>query len=269
MKNYTVLSLIGAIFIFSIFFAVPTSAFEVQGFPGSSWGQITYDNDKLTGSGLMGNINQGVEWFTLPWDVRFTTFAEYRLRTRAHNKTYYDTRGPAFGIDFRKSIFSFGMAYYWEYFPELNTTSKNREIYLTWYYDWDLKPKGKELFLGIKGLPGSNWASMTYDINGLNGSGVQGFINQGIDWFKLPGDIMFNTFAEYRLKTRTKNKQYYDTNGIALGIDLRKSVFHFGVNYYWEKLPELSQSSNRVQFYLTWFQTWDLKKYFKSEKTPE
>lgn len=266
MTNYRTWHLIGVILLSTIFFTAHAGALEIQALPGSVWGQTTYDNDGISGSGFMGFMNQGIEWLTLPGDVKLTTFAEYRLRTRAYNKTYYDTRGPAIGIDFKKSIFSFGLAYYWEYFPGLLTTSKNRELYLTWFYDWDLKPKDKDLFLGIKGLPGSNWASLTYDINGLNGSGAQGFINQGIDWFKLPGDVMVNTFVEYRFKTRSQNTKYYNTSGTALGLDFKKSVFHFGVNYYWEKLPELNQTSNRAQFYAYWFYTWDLKDYFKPKQ---
>lgn len=263
MTNFKALFLAGAILFCTVFFVAPSGALEIQGLPGSVWGQTTYDNDGLTGSGFMGFMNQGVHWLTLPGETKLVTFAEYRLRTRAHNKTYYDTRGSALGVELRKSIFSLGAAYYWEYFPGLRTTSKNREVYLYWFYDWDLKPKDKDLFLGIKGLPGSNWASLTYDINGLNGSGAQGFINQGIDWFKLPGDVMVNTFVEYRFKTRTQNTTYYNTSGTAVGLDFKKSVFHFGVNYYWEKLPELKQTSNRAQLYVYWFHSWDLKDYFK------
>lgn len=246
-------------------FAVSVSAFEIQGLPGSTWGQITYDNDNLTGSGSMGNINQGVDWLTLPGGITLNTFAEYRYRVRAKNKLYYDTHGPALGIELKKSIFQAGFDFYWEYFPELGRTSNNREFFLIGFYDWDLKSSDKPRLLGlnIKGFPGSVWGILTYDVNGLNGSGAQGFVNQGINWGTLPGNIDLITFAEYRYRARTKNQQYYDASGPALGIEFRKSVFSWGIDYYWERFPGLGEASNKVQFYLTWFYDWDLKKLQK------
>ncbi len=237
--------------------AYPAEKYEILGLPGSNWVNLSYDNDQISGSGAMGNVSQGIDWFALPGDIIVDTYVEYRHRSRTENKQYFDAEGPAVGLEFRKSIFSFGFAYYWEWFPVLRETSENKEIYIDWYYGWDFKKGGSSWFLG---LPGSNWASLAYDANGLNGSGAMGYINQGVNWFKLPGDIIFNTFVEYRHRSRTKNKLYYDTGGPAVGVEFQKSYFSLGIDYYWERLPILAESSNRFQVYLTWYYWWDLKK---------
>lgn len=241
------------------------SAFEVLGCPGSIWGQITHEKNTISGSGIMGFVNQGVDWFNLPGDIVLNTFAEYRYRARTQNQKYYNSNGPAVGIILKKSVFQLGMDFYWEHFSELGETSKNREFFLTWFYTWDLKSPDNPKFLGIKlnGLPGSTWGVLTNDINGINGSGAQFFVNQGVNWTTLPGNIDLVTYAEYRYRARTRNQEYYDAQGPAVGVEFRKSYFTWGMDYYWERLPGLGQREDILQFYLTWYYDWDLKKVLK------
>jgi len=121
--------------------APSTYAFEIQGLPGSTWGQTHYEGEGLTGPGALGWVNQGIDWTTLPGGVVFNTYAEYRFRLRTENKEFYNGYGPVLGLEFKKSIFSLGVDYYWERFPELSENSNRLQYYLTWYYSWDLKKK--------------------------------------------------------------------------------------------------------------------------------
>jgi len=196
----------------------------------------------------------------LPGDVTLNTYVEYRYRARTEQNIYYDANGPAIGLALKKSVFEFGMDYYQENFPRLNKTSDNNEIYLTWFYDWDLKKSGVINFSEIEGFSGSTWGRAVYDTTGLTGSGFNGWINQGIDWVKLPGDIIFNTYIEYRYKAREKQDDYYNVYGPAIGLELKKSVFRLGMDYYWEKYPVINQNSESFEIYLTWYYNWDLKK---------
>lgn len=109
-------------------------------------------------------------------------------------------------------------------------------------------------------MPGSTWGQLTHDVDDLVGSGAMGYINQGIDWVKLPGDITLNTFAEFRYRLRTKNDEFFDAYGPAVGVELKKWMFHLGASYYWEHFPEADESSRKVQYYLNWFYGWDLLK---------
>jgi hypothetical protein len=227
------------------------------GYPGGFWGQGTHDDDQISGSGGMGWINQGIDWVKFSDDIALDTYVEYRYRTRELNRPYYDTQGPAVGMELRIDFLSIGADVYWESLPVLGTSSTNREFYAVWFYEWDFKNKEKGE-PGLVSFPGSFWGRLAYDVDGLNGSGAQGFINQGVDWFFLPGGIVTNTYAEYRYRSRTNNNKYYDANGPAVGLEFKKWFLHRGVDYYWERDPILNVSSNRSQFYLTWFYTWDL-----------
>ena len=89
---------------------------------------------------------------------------------------------------------------------------------------------------------------------------VQGYFNQGIDWVTLPGKLTLNTFAELRYRFRENNKDFYNAYGPAVGVEFRRTPFHLGVDYYWERFPELSDSSNRFRYYLSWYYDWDLKR---------
>ena len=249
--------IIASAFVSAVFALWPGVGWaEPIGYSGGIWGQGTHDDDLISGSGGMGWIHQGVDWVNLPGEIVFNTYAEYRYRTRKLNRPYYDSQGPAVGMEFKKDFLTIGSDVYWERLPELGRSSTNRELYITWFYEWDFNKENKS---GSFALPGSSWGNLTYDVDGLNGSGAQGFVNQGVDWFTLPGGIVTNTYAEYRHRSRTKNNQYYDAGGPAVGLEFKKWFLHLGVDYYWERDPLLNLSSNRTQFYLTWYYTWDLK----------
>ncbi len=113
------------------------------GLPGAIWFSLVHDINGPTGSGGMGWINQGIDWITVPGGAVLNTYAEYRYRTRSKLEDYYDARGPAVGLEFRKPLFRIGADYYWQYYPVLEERSKDLEFYLTWYVDWDLAKRNK------------------------------------------------------------------------------------------------------------------------------
>ena len=240
--------------LYVLFAASPSSAYEIEAFPGAIWGQTSYDDDNYSGSGVMGFVNQGVQWYTFPFDVKLVTYAEYRHRSRNKNQLYYDTGGPAVGVELRKSYFTLGADYYWERLPVLGESSNRAQVYLGWFVTWDIN----ELTGGDHSFPGSSWGQVSYDNDDYSGSGVMGFINQGVELYRLPADIPMIAYAEYRHRSRTKNQLYYDSGGPAVGVEFRKSVFSWGANYYWERLPVLGEGSNRIQLYMSMFIDWDL-----------
>jgi hypothetical protein len=247
-------------FLCGLFLMVSSPASGIEGLPGSTWGNLSHSVQGLTGSSAMGWINQGIDWTTLPGDITFNTYVEYRYRARTKQKEYYNAQGPAIGLEFKKSYFRLGADYYQQRFPKLGETSYNREVYLNGFYDWDLSRPGRSLPLGIVGFPGAVWGNETYFLNGLTGSGVMGWINQGIDWITLPGGIIFNTYVEYRYRARTKQREYYDAEGPAVGLEFKKASFRLGMDYYWEQFPKLGEGehSHSLEYYLIWYLDWDL-----------
>ncbi len=112
----------------------------------------------------------------------------------------------------------------------------------------------------IEGLPGGTWASFNYDLHGLTGSGGMGWVNQGIDWVELPGEIMVNTYAEYSLRDRTKKETYYDARGPSVGIKFEKSYFNLGAEYYWTDYPKQNERDTGYKYTFGWYYSKDLKK---------
>ena len=136
-------SVLGGILVFILILSLPVRALSIEGFSGSTWDTATHDFDSLVGSGLQGYVNQGIDWTTLPGGIGLNTFAEFRYRIRSENTDFYNAYGPALGIEFRKSPFKLGVDYYWERFPGLDETDAKFQVYLTVYYDWDLKRLNK------------------------------------------------------------------------------------------------------------------------------
>ena len=236
-------------------------AFEIEGYPGSIWGSAAYDDDKLNGSNWseMGFINQGVQWLTLPTKAHLVTYAEYRRRARTYHPEYFDTGGPVVGAELRWDYLTIGTDYYWEQL--VGASSSREQYYATVYYTWSLADK----LSWAEALPGTVWAQATLDNDNYNGSSMMGFVNQGIQWVTLPGNIPFITYVEYRYRTRNKNRGYYDTNGPAAGFEFRKSYFSLGADYYWVRELDGPQANpvwyqnSHWQVYLTLFMSWDLK----------
>ena len=163
----------------TLVFLTPTSfSFEIQALPGSSWGEISYDDDRLVGGGAIGHINQGIDWITLPGDFTLNTFVEFRYRFRSENKRFYNVFGEAIGVQLKKRYFDIGINYLWERFPNLVGNSNNVQYYLNWYYGWDLEGKiSLSDQLNILGLPGNSWGEISYEDNSLTGAGAIGHIN--------------------------------------------------------------------------------------------
>lgn len=241
-------------------------AFEVEAYPGSIWGGLSYDADTRNGanSSGMGFVNQGVQWLTVPTNAKLVTYAEYRRRARTYKPQYFDTGGPAVGVELRWDYLTVGADYYWErhvWDPLVGAASYRVQYYGTLYYTWSLADK----LWWAEGLPGGVWAQATYDNDNYSGSGMMGFVNQGIQWVTLPGNIPFITYVEYRHRTRSINRGYYDTKGPAAGLEFRKSYFTLGADYYWMRELDGPESNtawaanSHWQVYLTFFLSWDLK----------
>ncbi len=112
--------------------------YEPLALPLSLWGKMSYDLHGEEGSGSMGWVKQGVDWFSLGgW--RFNTYGAYNWRLRSKNRTYYDVYGPSVGAVFRRRYFDVGAECYWQRFPQLYRTARTFNISLGWYYSWDLK----------------------------------------------------------------------------------------------------------------------------------
>jgi hypothetical protein len=235
-----------------------------EAYPGALWGTASRDFNNIEGLGTMGFISQGVQWVTLPGDVRFQTYASYSWRFRSENRDYYDAHGPGLGLEFSWKFFNLGAVYESRKYPapQPEQSSNNILSYLTWYnrFDFISPNEGSASFLGIPvlGFPTTTWGQVFRDFNQLEGFGTQGWLNQGIEWFRF-SEVSFKTQATYRWRFRSEKQLYYDAHGPGLGVELSRKSIDLGLEYSWMRYPNLGTSTNDWHLYLTWYLDWDLK----------
>jgi len=239
-------------------------AYSPLGYPGDSWGEGTRDLNGIEGYGTMGFVRQGVDWFDLPGGIPVDTYGEYVWNVRSLNKKYYNGYGPGLGIMFSKSIFDFGVDFNWSEYPGLHQIEDYDTIFTRWYdlWDWSNPAHIHKIFgIPIVGLPLWTWGALFYDLTqNVQGNGTQGYVNQGIDWFKLPwGGAVFDTYAAYNWRLRTLNSAYFNAYGPGLGSQIVVGPFKIGAEYDWFRYPGLSGQFNSFQFFWTWYYNWDLK----------
>jgi len=120
---------------------IPDVSMGIEGLSGSSWGELTYESgDSLSGPSAQGYIKQGVDWITIH-HYQLDTFAALHYRFRTDNSDYYNAFGPALGMELKKGPVNIGVQYYWERFTELHRSNNQLQVFVRWWYGWDLLKK--------------------------------------------------------------------------------------------------------------------------------
>lgn len=234
----------------------------IEGLSGSSYGSVVQDLVGSTGLAVSASIQQGIDWFKLPGDITVSTYGEYKYSTRTSEKRYFDASGYGVGVEFKKSDFKLGAEYFWDTFTQQDQTKVTELLYFSWFRDWTKRIWSDDeegSWLKMDALSGSTYGKATHDFAGLTGTSISGYINEGIDWFTLPGAVIFNTYAEYRASFRTKDSRYYNAHGPAVGFEFQKKPFTLGTNCFWQMYPERGIVDRQVGVYLRWYYDWDLK----------
>lgn len=249
-------------FIFCALCPAGSMAYSPHGYPGAVWGSLAQGSGKTEGTGVQGWARQGLRWARFGRNLDFNTYAVYNWRLRTRNKTYYNMTGPSLVAALEKGALSAGAEYAWLRYPGQPLSATSYSLFAGWYASRDIS--------GWTGLPsiGSHaplafpftaWGKMTYDLHGAEGSGSQGWVKQGVDWFALPHGWKFNTYASYNWRVRTKNKRYYDVFGPSAGAEFNGKYINLGAEYYWQRFPELRRSVRTFNVSLGWYFSWDLK----------
>ena len=260
-KTARSIAVISALLLLPQLLSAPARAYSPLGYPGSTFGDLTRNFDGLEGSGTQGWVRQGVTWLR-PKGIDLSTYAEYSWRMRTKNQHYYTAYGPGLMAALEKGPVSMGIEYSWLRYPIASRTTKYVSLFGLWYYSTD-----SYVLAGKKGgkhtpqaLPLSSWGRLNYDLQGIEGSGSQGWVKQGADWFTLGRGWMLNTYAEYNWRLRTKSRNYYNAFGPSIGIECSKTPVKIGLEYLWQKFPEDHISTRTFDLYLNWYFGWNLKK---------
>lgn len=110
----------------------------------------------------------------------------------------------------------------------------------------------------INTYPGYFWGTVTTDNNKIEGQGLQGIVNQGIQWINLPKNITLKSYIAYGTRLRTINREYYDTHGPKLGIELSWEFLNFGIDYEWNTYLGTKEKTKNFFIYTTWYRQIDL-----------
>ena len=238
------------------------SAYSPLGYPGSTFGDITRNFNGVEGSGTEGWVRQGATLLRTK-GADLNTYAEYSWRMRTKNQHYYTAYGPVLMAALEKGPASLGIEYNWLHYPLASRTSNYAALFGIWYYTTDsyiLAGKSGGKPHSPQALPLSSWGRLNYDLQGIEGSGSQGWVKQGADWFSVGRGWMFDTYAAYNWRLRTKSRNYYNAFGPSLGVECSKSPAKIGLEYLWQRFPQDRISTRTFNLYLTWYYGWDLKK---------
>lgn len=106
--------------------------------PAAAWGRLSRDLDGFEGNGAMGWLSQGVESPQLPGGLVARALASYRWRLRSRERLFYNVHGPALGLELSGGGMDLGIENVWRRYPELGRSESALQLYLNWYFAWDL-----------------------------------------------------------------------------------------------------------------------------------
>lgn len=125
-----------------------SSAQAIEGFPGSSWGELRQDFP-ISRSGdhnnlfLQGWVEQGIDW--KKWgNFYLNTYATIRYKWDSQALDYNNAIGPGAGIGIsyigpNGDNIKFGCEYIYDQYFRNGDTEQKIVLYLRWFTYWNLK----------------------------------------------------------------------------------------------------------------------------------
>lgn len=117
------------------------------------------------------------------------------------------------------------------------------------------------------GYPGSIWGNASRDAANFEGTGSQGRVTQGVSWLNLPWKGDFRTQGGYRWRFRSGNNLYYNAHAPFLGAAFSFPSLDLGVDFAWDRFPELDRNEENFELYASWYRKWDLATYLMKERS--
>ena len=106
--------------------------------------------------------------------------------------------------------------------------------------------------------PGSTWGHLNRDLDGIEGNGTLGKVQQGVRWITLPYKIQLETFAAYRWRLRSQNRRFFNAHGPAVVLQMSRSAFDLGFDFHWSRFPERDRTFKNFEFFLKWYKRWNI-----------
>lgn len=110
----------------------------ILGLPLSLWANLAHDLNDVEGDSAQGSLVQAVDWVKLG-PATLSTFAAFRWRIRSRNTRFFNAYGPEAGLKADVGPFTLGGRYVWRTYRERDLFVRNWELFLNWYFRWDLR----------------------------------------------------------------------------------------------------------------------------------
>jgi hypothetical protein len=147
MKRYSLLSLL--LSVLCLF--VTANAFALDGFPGSSWGELKLETPRRAVQGeqdlvLQGWIRQGVTLQRWGGDTQLNVYGTVRYTWDSQQNTWWNDVAPGLGLAVDTKLgkqfpMTFGVEYVWDRFFVSPHTEEKVIVYMNWFGWWDLGKK--------------------------------------------------------------------------------------------------------------------------------
>jgi hypothetical protein len=121
-------------------------AFAVEGYPGSTWGELSWEIPKKGGEQnllLEGWVAQGITW--KKWgNISLSTYGTIRYKWDTEKLDWNNKFSPGIGtaleiLSFKQFHIRVGAEYLWERFYESGHEEQKVWIYTDWYGWWNFK----------------------------------------------------------------------------------------------------------------------------------
>lgn len=271
MNRHRIIFFSIVIFSFIVCITFPSVAYAVDGFPGSTWGELSWEipdrgkNDAI----LEGWLRQGIAWKTWRKETssfQLNTYLTVRYKWDSEELDWNNYIGPGAGVAidmYRPNgpLVSWGL----EHTYQMNYRSGDKDprsaLFMNWFHWWDIQKKG---------YPGAAWGDLRWDVPNTGKSNVilGGWLRQGITlkhWEKTPNIFTLNPYARVRYKWDSQGLDWNNYVGPGAGISLdmdsdKGPLTSWGVEYNWEKNFQTGDDSYKVILYMRWYAWWDIKK---------
>lgn len=257
-KNIATLALKPALFLALFLCGTAGYAFSPSGYPGAVWMYSGRDTSGIDGTNTQGFVRQGVELLRLDGGQPLQVYGRYNWRLRSVNKDYYNEYTPYVGTMLSFKHVDVGAEFGWPRYTGLSNSNKDYSVFANWFRYWDLKEWRKADF--VKSLPLTTWGNAAYDLGNQNGSSTQGWAKLKANLFWLPRNYMAGPFAAYDWRLRSQNADYFNLSEVSTGFEIGNDDVQLGAKYSWRHYPKLRRQDRGMEYYITVFKAWDLKR---------
>lgn len=250
--------------------AGPRGAAAVDGFPGSTWGDLHLDLPHPGSADLVleGWTRQGVAWTR--WDAPagrflFQGYLTLRYKWDSEGLDWNNDLGPGAGLSLDYvapggPMVSGGLEWVYQWNFRSGTTQPYVAPFVNWFHRWEL---------GRPTWPGSTWGDLRWELptDGRSNLILQGWLRQGLvvaTWASAEQTVLLDPYLRLRYGADTEGLEWnnYLGPGIGVALDLERPrwpLLSWGVEYGWEKNLRTSGDVHRVTLFMRWYTWWDLR----------